>query len=237
MAGTLYGVGIGPGDPELMTLKAVRILKECDIIGIPAKDKESCTAYKIALEAVNEIGEKPVIAVPVPMTTDGNKLKAAYDEGSEKIARELEKDKNVAFLNLGDPVVYGTYMKIHKGVTDMGYNAEIVSGVPSFCATAAVIGIPLGQGNEEIHILPGYYNADEIERYRGTTVLMKSAGRIDKVRKKLIDMEKSNNVKAYAVTNCGMEGQMIYRNIEELREDAGYFTTIVVKEKNKIQKK
>ncbi len=232
MAGILYGVGVGPGDPELMTLKAVRVLKECDIIGIPSKDKSSCTAYKIAFEAVSEIGDKAVIAVPVPMTTDSNKLKAAYAEGCNLIASELEKGKNVAFLNLGDPVVYGTYMKIHKGVTDMGYNAEIVSGVPSFCATAAVIGIPLGQGNEEMHILPGYYSADEIEKYNGTTVLMKSAGRIDKVKKKLVDLEKDGKVKAYAVTNCGMEGQMIYRNIEELREDAGYFTTIVVKEKN-----
>lgn len=234
MAGTLFGVGVGPGDPELMTLKAVRILKECDIIGIPAKDKSSCTAYKIACKAVNGIEDKPVIAVSIPMTTDENKLKSAYDEGCIKIGKELERGSNIAFLNLGDPVVYGTYMKIHRGIKEMGYNALIVSGVPAFCASAAEIGIPLGQGNEEIHILPGYYNADEIEKYRGTIVLMKSAGKTDSVKRKLVNMEKSQNVKAYAVTNCGMEGQEVYRNIEELSEEAGYFTTIVVKDKNSL---
>lgn len=84
MAGILYGVGVGPGDPELMTIKAVRVIRECEVIGIPAKDRDSCRAYQIAVQLVPEIFEKPVVAVPVPMTTDGERLAAAHGEGCER---------------------------------------------------------------------------------------------------------------------------------------------------------
>lgn len=229
MSGILYGVGTGPGDPGLMTLKAVDILNKCDVIGIPVLNKYRCAAFNIANRAVKGLDNKPVISVPIPMTTDKKKLEKAYSEGVLKIQSELDKGNNVAFLNLGDPVVYGTYMNIHRAIKDRGYKAEIVSGVTSFNASAGKLGIPLGQGNEEIHIVPGYYGIDEIENYNGTVVLMKSAGNINEVKKKLADMEERGSVKAYAVTNCGMEGERVCSDIRELEDDAGYFTTIVVK--------
>lgn len=88
-AGILYGVGVGPGDPELMTLKAVRIIEKCDMIGIPARDRAVCTAYQIALQAVPALVEKPVIEVAVPMTTDALKLEKAYGEGCSRLAEQL----------------------------------------------------------------------------------------------------------------------------------------------------
>lgn len=230
MAGILYGVGVGPGDPELMTIKAVRAMRECEVIGIPAKDRDSCRAYQIALQMVPEIEKKPVVAVPIPMTTDSGKLAAAYEEGCERILGQLKENRSVAFLNLGDPTIYGTYMEVHKRVFSRGFQAEIISGVPSFCAVAAAVGISLGFGRENIHILPGFYCPKEAEEYGGTRILMKSAGKIGEVKQNLIELEESGKIKAYAVTNCGMESERIYQDIRKLDEEAGYFTTIIVKE-------
>lgn len=230
MAGILYGVGVGPGDPELMTVKAVRILKECGTIGIPAKSADSCTAFQVAVKAVPEIGAKPVIAVPVPMTKDRKRLSDVYDEGSQRLLAALEKGETIAFLNLGDPVVYGTYMELHSRVLKSGYQTEIISGVPSFCAVAAALDIPLGARKENIHILPGAYGTGEWEQYSGTRILMKSGGRLGEVKEQLVRSENDGNIKAYAVTNCGMEQQEVFHDIGKLEDDAGYFTTIVVKD-------
>lgn len=230
MAGILYGVGVGPGDPELMTLKAARIIVECGMIGIPAKAADSCTAYQVAVKVVPEIKEKPVLVVPVPMTKDQKRLSDVYDEGCQKLIAELTKGENIAFLNLGDPTVYGTYMELHSRVLKAGHRAEVVSGVPSFCAVAAVLGVPLGARKENIHILPGTYDTGEWQQYDATRVLMKSGGRIGEVKRQLVQSEDDGNIKAYAVTNCGMEQQAVFRDIRNLEEDAGYFTTIVVKD-------
>lgn len=226
----MCGVGVGPGDPELITVKAINRIRECDLIGIPAKSADSCTAYQIARQAVPQITEKQVLCIPIPMTNDKIKLEAAYEEGSQKLMEQLEAGKHIAFLNLGDPVIYGTYMRIHEKVQKAGYEVKLISGVPSFCAVAAELGIPLASGEEKIHILPGCYLADEPEDYDGTRVLMKSGGKIEEVKKKLIELETSERAKSYAVMNCGMENQSICRNIENLDEKAGYFTTIIVKE-------
>lgn len=234
MAGTLYGVGVGPGDPELMTVKAVKRITECDMIGIPAKDAASCIAYNVAREAVNGLEKKPVIAVYVPMTSDTEKLVQAYDEGSEKILKELREGKDIAFLNLGDPVIYGSYMELHERVLKAGGKAEIISGVPSFCAVAAALSIPLGSRKEKIHILPGLHYAQELERYDGTRILMKSGGKAAEIKEKLLNLEEGGKVKASAVINCGMENQVVCRDIGELPEDAGYFTTILVKETKEL---
>lgn len=230
MAGKLYGIGVGPGDPELLTIKAMRIIRECDVIGIPAKDTFSCTAYQIARKAVSGIEEKPVAAVTVPMTTDVEKLHAAYVQGCTRLTEILAQNKKIAFLNLGDPTIYASYMEIHKRIIEAGFQAELVSGVPSFCAVAATLGVSLGSGKENIHILPGRYNAEELEAYSGTKILMKSGGTIGEIKERLLELEQKNRISAYAVTNCGMENQVVCRDIEKLDEQAGYFTTIIIKE-------
>jgi precorrin-2 C(20)-methyltransferase len=231
MPSILYGVGVGPGDPELMTQKAIRIIRESEVIGIPAKDKESCTAYKIAVQAVPELEDKEILPVFIPMTKDKEKRQAAYEAGCEKIKTILDSGRNIAFLNLGDPTIYATYMVIHNKMTERGYTAQLINGVPSFCAVAAELGIALGAGKENIHILPGCYDISDMEKYSGTKVLMKSGEQMEQVRNKLMDMEKQDKIKAYAVTDCGMKSQKIYRNLEELSTETGYFTTIIVKDK------
>lgn len=233
MEGMLYGVGIGPGDPELLTLKAVRIIKECPVIGIPAENTESCTAYGIASQAVPEIQGKKILNGVIPMTKDADKLDEAYEQICQKIEVELIEGKDVAFLNLGDPTIYGTYMKIHKKMIDRGYRAKLISGVPSFCAVAARLGTDIAIGDESIHILPACYGIEDLEKYNGTKILMKSARRFDEVTKKLEELEEKNILQAMAVANCGMDEEKVYKTIHSLREqgEKDYFTTILVKGK------
>lgn len=230
MEGILYGVGVGPGDPELMTLKAVRIIRECDVIGIPAREAGSCMAYQIALKAIPELTEKTVLALPVPMTRDSDRLAKSYEEGSGKLIEELKRGRKIALLNLGDPTIYGTYMKFHERIVKQGFRAEVINAVPSFCAVAGALGIPLGMEKENIHILPGSYHPEDVENYDNTRILMKSGGKIEEVKQRLLQLQEAGKIRAYAVSDCGMSSQEICRNISDLNEQAGYFTTIIIKE-------
>ncbi|MGN0435725.1 MAG: precorrin-2 C(20)-methyltransferase [Wujia sp.] len=234
--GRLYGIGVGPGDPELMTVKAINTIKKCNVISIPAADKDSCTAYRIAVEAVPEMLNKEILSVAVPMTMDLTRLNKAYDEGSEKLAAMLDSGKDVAFLNLGDPTIYGTYMSIHERILGMGYEAEIVSGVPSFCAVAAVLSTYIGLRNNVIHILPGQkVDSDElIEMLENgdTVVIMKSGNSISELKNSLIKLEQEGRLRALAVMDCGMPTERVFNSICNLPDDSGYFTTILVHPKN-----
>ena len=134
MSGILYGVGVGPGDPELLTLKALRILRESDVIAIPSETKEACAAYRIALGACPELERKELLPVPMPMTKDPAALERSHEAAASAIAEQLELGCQVAFVTLGDPTVYSTYLYIHRKIAGMGYETAIVSGIPSFCA-------------------------------------------------------------------------------------------------------
>ena len=109
MQGKIYGIGVGPGDPELMTLKAVRLIREADVIAIPGKEKETCTAYQIALGAVPEIEEKEIIPVVFPMTKNEAVLKESHETAVKSLSALMGQGKTIAFLTLGDVTVYSTY--------------------------------------------------------------------------------------------------------------------------------
>lgn len=132
--GVLYGIGVGPGDPELMTLKAINTIKACDIIAIPAVSKEECYAYSIVQAVLPEIEKKQIMCTPFPMIKDKEKLTISHNKIYSDIVSELEAGKNVAMLTIGDTSVYSTYMYIHKRVMQAGFSAVMISGVPSFCA-------------------------------------------------------------------------------------------------------
>lgn len=226
MTGKIYGIGVGPGDPELLTLKAVRLLKESDVLVIPGKDRESCVAYQIAAKAVAGLEQKEILPVVFPMTKDETVLKESHEAGAASVAGLLKEGKQAAFLTLGDPAVYSTYLYIHKKLQEWGYEAEIVSGIPSFCAAAAKLGISLGEKADSIHILPGSYPAGEGLSLPGTKVLMKSGRQIKGVKKELLD----RGLSACMVENCGMDGERVFNRTEDIPEDAGYYSLIIVKE-------
>lgn len=225
--GTLYGVGIGPGDPELLTLKAVRLIRDAQVIALPGKEGKETVAYRIAVQAVPELENKHLLAVDMPMTKDQEALRESHRLAACAVEQELDKGNDVAFLTLGDPTVYSTYLYVHKRVKEDGYATKIVSGVTSFCAASAELDIGLVENSQQLHVIPASYQIEEALRLPGTKVLMKAGRKMKQVREILREMDAD----VLMVENCGMEGQSVFRNAEEIPETAGYYSLIVVKEK------
>ena len=137
MNGMFYGVGVGPGDPELLTLKAARLIRGCDVLAIPHRDPEKCFAYRIACGAVPEAKDKPILCVDMPMTHDKLLRETAYEAGAAAIVKELAAGRTVVFVTLGDPSVYSTFAYLAERIAKKGFDVQWVPGVPSFCAAAA----------------------------------------------------------------------------------------------------
>lgn len=226
MTGKLYGIGVGPGDPELLTLKAVRLIEECDVIAVPGKKKEETVAYNIVKQVVPKIETKECLEMDMPMTKDKEKLKESHRTAFQKVAEVLDTGKSVAFLTLGDPCVYSTYIYVHKQIAQAGYETEIVSGIPSFCAVSAKLNQGLVEKSQMLHVIPSSYGIEEGMRLKGTKVLMKAGRKMAQVKSQLKEMD----VQAVMVENCGMEEEHIYRSVEEIPDDAGYYSLIVAKE-------
>ena len=230
MAGKLYGVGVGPGDPELLTLKALRLVKEAEVIALPGQIPEDTVAFKIVEGAYPELGKKELLAVPFPMSKDPEVLKSYHDAGAQKVKEVLDQGKNVVFLTLGDPTIYSTYLYVHKRILERGYQAEIVSGITSFCAVAARLNMGLAEMAEPLHVIPATYKAEEMDdllKLPGTKVLMKSGKRLKKVRDSIL----RSGQNAVMIENCGMPEEKIYASAKEIPEEAGYYTLLVVKDK------
>ncbi len=222
--GRLYGISVGPGDPELMTLKAVRMIRRADVIAFPGKEKETCTAYQIARQTVPEIEEKECLPIPMPMTKDKERLEQSHREGAEKLLACLKDGKDVAFLTLGDVTIYSTGWYLYHLVREAGGTGELISGVPSFCAAAARLERALVSGEEALHVLPASYPVEGGLELTGVKVLMKAGKKIGDVKEALI----AHGLTACGVQRCGMEGETVYRTVEEIEEDAGYYSLFIV---------
>lgn len=226
MTGKLYGVGVGPGDPELVTLKALRLTKEADILAFPGENPKESVAYKIMKGAYPEIDSKQMISLPMPMIKEKEALKRVHDEGARIIAEWLEKGKNVVFLTLGDPTVYSTYIYVHKRVEQLGYATEIVSGITSFCAVSARLNEGLVEKSQQLHVIPASYQVEEALKLPGTKVLMKAGKKMQEVKAQI----KASGNKAVMIEKCGMPDEKIYRSVEEIPENVGYYSLIIVKD-------
>jgi len=228
MEGTLYSVGIGPGDPELMTLKAVRLIVAADVIAIPQGDNDVLTAKNIVNQVV-DLSAKEQLLIYMPMTKDMAAMDKAHDDGADAVIKLLKEGKNVVFITLGDPTVYATCIYVHKRVLAKGYKAELIPGVPSFCAVAAKLNVALCERSEPLIILPGSYKQSAaFLDGPGNKVLMKSASQIAKVRDEL--KERGLISHAAMIERCGLPGEKIYKDLNEIDEKSSYFSVILVKE-------
>ena len=227
MKGIAYGVGVGPGDPELMTLKAVRLIRENDVIAVPGKDPKEAVAYKIAAGAVPEIAEKTLVPINFPMVKDREKVDAEHQKGAKIIEEYLDQGKNVVFLTLGDSTIYCTFSYLQHYLEADGYQVELVNGIPSFCAAASALNVSLTEWDEPLHVIPAAHKTDDALNLPGTYVLMKSASFMKDVK----EMLRASGKDVQCVENATMENQHIYRSVDEIPDDSGYFSLIVAKEK------
>lgn len=223
--GTAYGVGVGSGDPELMTLKSVRLIRENDVIAVPGKSAEESVAYKIAVQSVPEIAEKTLIAVNMPMTKDESVLHSEHQKGAKLIEKYLDIGKNVVYLTLGDPTVYCSFSYLQKMLESDGYKVELISGVTSFCAAAARSSIPLVEKDEELHVFPNVPDKSDFDNISGTKVIMKSGRYMSDIKEVL----EYGEYKIFAVENCGMSSEKVYNSLEEIPDKTGYFSIVIAK--------
>lgn len=223
--GKLYGVGVGPGDPELLTRKAERVLGEADIVAVPDKGAGEKTALNIVSDLV---AGKELLSCPAPMVRDQAVLEASYQESADRICARLDEGKTVAFITLGDPTVYSTYIYVHKKVLARGYEAELIPGVPSFCAVAARLNTSLCEGAERLLIVPASHDAADCLDIRANKVFMKAGKAIGELQAQLA--ERGLLEHASLVANCGMEGELVCPRFADMTDGTGYFSIVLVKE-------
>ena len=226
MKGIAYGVGVGPGDPEYMTLKAVRLIRENEVIAVPGKEPKETVAYQIAVQAVPELAQKELVPIYMPMVKDRQLIDQEHRKGAEIIKAYLDQGRNLVFLTLGDPTIYCTFSYLQHYLEAEGYPVELVSGITSFCAAAARLNLPLAEWDEPIHIVPAVQKTEDRLEQEGSYVLMKSASHMREVKALL----KASGRSVSAVVNCGMENEAIYRSADDIPDDAGYFSLIIAKE-------
>lgn len=226
MRGKVYGVGTGPGDPELMTFKAARVIREADVVAVPSTKPREALAYRIAVQAVPELAEKELLPIDMPMIKDRELIRKSHREGAAAIAERLDAGENVAFITIGDPTVYCTFAYLQEILEEDGYDVELVSGITSFCAAAAAMNVQICKWNEPLHVIPASHKTDAVLDQPGTYVLMKSASYMRETK----DILRASGRSVAMVENCGLPDQRIYRDVEDIPDDASYFSLIIARE-------
>jgi len=192
MTGRLIGVGVGPGDPGLLTLNAIEALKQADVIAYFAKAGNASNARTIVAAHLNGAEELPLL---YPVTTEIPKEDAAYrhainsfyDASAEAVAKHLDDGRSVAVLSEGDPLFYGSYMHLHVRLSSR-YPAEVIAGVTGMSGCWSSIGVPMTQGDDVFTVLPGTLPEYELERRladANAAVVMKIGRHLPKVRRAL----------------------------------------------------
>lgn len=227
--GTLYGVSVGPGDPELMTLQAVRRLQRCQVIAAPQTASGQTLALHIASGAV-DLTHKTIVPLPFPMTRDREVLRAAHEKAAALLRDYLNKGQDVAVLSLGDVSVYSTFHYLKNRLEAQGYSTAMVAGVPSFCAVAARLNQSLTSGMDKpLTIVPGG-QVEEILSMPGSKVLMKTGRQLPQALQVLKDNGKL--ACSAMVCNCGLPNEAVWTDLSQYdpQQMAGYFATILIKE-------
>lgn len=224
--GTLYGVGVGPGDPELLTLKAVRTIEACPVVAAPQTAGGAMVALDIVRREVS-LDAKTVVPLRFTMGRDAAERTARHEEIARILLAHLEQGRDVAFLNLGDVSLYATFQHIAPLVRAAGHRAVAVPGVPSFCAVAAALEENLTpEMDAPLHVLPaGCEGIEEAFALPGTKVVMKAGRPLAAVKRVLRAADAFE--KAALVQDCGLATERVVRRLEDA-DEAGYFTTLVV---------
>lgn len=227
--GNFYGIGVGPGDPKLLTLKAVEAIRLCDVIAVPEPEKSDRTAYNIVEKYLND---KSILSCEFSMQRNERKRIEQRQNVGNRICEILRSGKSVGFITLGDPMIYSTYGYVLQHVLAQDFEAETIPGVTSFCAAAAALNRTLCEGDESLHILPAGFevNVQNWVDLPGTKVVMKSGKSMNRI---LCDLREHGLAdETSVVSRCTMPDQRICETLNEYdSDDSGYFSLIIVREK------
>jgi precorrin-2/cobalt-factor-2 C20-methyltransferase len=225
--GKLIGIGVGPGDPELLTVKAVKTLEHVPVICAP---KSSQNKPSVALSIVQGIldgrkDEYVTIEPLFPMIEDKKALKSYWAGAAELIIQELDEGRDVSFITLGDPSVYSTFSYVAKIIGDQGYSVEMIPGINSFTGCAASAGITLGEKDEIILVVPKVdQRLEELLEHADTAVIMKTS-RHSQMLEEIIDKDPRDKT-VISVQNCSMEDEKVF---DGFAKKGKYLSTTIVK--------
>ncbi|CUA79331.1 precorrin-2 C(20)-methyltransferase [Anoxybacillus suryakundensis] len=232
MIGTLYGIGVGPGDPELLTVKAFRRLKEAHVIAYPKKTNGSKSYAQQIVDAYFSSAEKEMLGLVFPMTKDENVLREKWNETVETVWTYLREGKHVAFVTEGDPLLYSTFIHFMRTmqIKYPDVSIEIVPGISSINGAAARLQLPLADGDETIAIFPARDDYDAMKKAiqeHECVVFLKVA----KVMPLLLSLLKEMNlVKQAAVVTKVTSHEEVIWDIEQLEHmSLPYLTLMVVR--------
>lgn len=232
MTGKFYGIGVGPGNPELLTLKAYRTLQKVDILCIPkSKAEKDSLAYNIVKQEIDK--EFQILEIVFPMSHDPEVLEKHWIEGAEVIAGKLLEGKNVAFITIGDPMFYSTYAyaldKIRKKYPQI--EVETIPGVTAFSACSSWLNNPVAEQDENIAVIPAAYDIDHLRdvlKNFENVIMMKVNKNYDKIVELLRELKLID--KAVFISRCGHPDQFYTKNVEELvGQPKDYMSILMVK--------
>jgi len=223
--GTLHLVGVGPGDPELLTLKAAKLLARAEVVAYPSTGEDSALAFDIAREHISPAATRLPIAIP--MTVERGPAQAAYDAAAEAILAHLRAGRDVAYLCEGDPLFYGSAMYL---VTRVAPHAPVttIPGVTSLTAAAAAISRPLAARNEPLKVLPAPLSDAELRPELEATpaaAIIKVGRHFDRIRNLLVETGHAEN--AVVVEHATGPRQRITRLADFAHDERPYFSTIL----------
>ncbi|VAX25860.1 Cobalt-precorrin-2 C(20)-methyltransferase [hydrothermal vent metagenome] len=235
--GALYGVGVGPGDPELVSVKGVRLIGACPHLFTPkARVKAESVAFQIAGRYISV--DTQVHELVFPMVKDESELKEKWDISARAVANALEKGEDACFITIGDPFLYSTYIYLVRSLKEIHPEVTIVTvpGITAYSAVASLTSFPVGEGEERVAIIPASYDLGAVRRaisMGGTIILMKVGKNLKNVLALLEEMDVIDD--AVFAGHAGMKNQRIETDLRKLKDggdEVGYLSTILVKAAN-----
>jgi len=233
-AGRLIGVGVGPGDPDLLTLKAVKALTAADVVAYFAKrgnpgNGRGIAAAHIRPGVIEEALLYPVTTeIPRSDSAYLGALESFYAEAVERLSRHLDQGLNVAVLSEGDPLLYGSYMHLHVRLAGR-YRSEVVPGVTGMAGCWAAAGMPIAQGDDVLTVLPGTLPEDELARRMRSAdavVVMKLGRNLPKVRRAIAAAGRTD--RAVYVERGTMANEVVIPLARKTDDTAPYFSIILI---------
>ncbi len=235
MLGTLYGIGVGPGDPDLLTLKAVKVLKGVAHVFAASSSKND---YSLAHDIVREHlpPDTPVDQLAFPMTFNPDRLETAWVANCEKVVEILGQGRSVAFLTLGDPLTFSTFIYLMRKVRGRlpELRIEVVPGITSFQAAAACATVPLAEGEESITIISGAKGGDRLKDVidiSDNVVLMKTYKQFPKILSQI--EEAGYRERCCFVSRCGLDGEIVEKDFGRISglDQPNYLSLMIVKKR------
>lgn len=233
MAGIFYGVGVGPGDPELLTLKAVAVIKAADVIIAPKTEKkEDSVALSIARPFLKN--DVKIVKLVFPMVFNADALSEAWEKNKSVILELLAAGKKVVFLTLGDPMFYSTYIYVFRLLENCGYPIETIPGVPAFCAIGSKLGYPVVEGDDVLSIVPATIAEEKLDRVLAMTdnvVLMKVYKNAGQVISRLQRHGLAD--RAVMVSRCGLDDEKVVHNLQDVGDQKLNYLSTILARRNK----